>query len=118
MSTFFSSEVETEGTELAAQDHWPKQDVKPVLVRIAMQGACVPPRGFIRTVPTRDNGSSLGRQNQISHSFQNVIESPLVKEILTFKSHRGAWNTIFFLIMEILWCSTRQGCSPCGLHEF
>lgn len=34
--------------------------------------------------------------------FQNVIGSPLVREILPFKSHSGALNTVSFLIREML----------------
>lgn len=32
----------------------------------------------------------------MSLRFQNVIGSPPIKEILTFKSHSGAQHTIFF----------------------
>ena len=35
--------------------------------------------------------------------FQNVTGSPLVKEILTFKSHSGALSTNFFLIRGTWW---------------
>lgn len=49
-------------------------------------------------------------ESDFTLSFQNVIGSPLVEEILTFKSHSGAQDTMFFnnhgnIVVPPLQCS-------------